>query len=61
FILENVLGLEEISADVYSQAQAAGIRFRKTLLDPKSKPSGGELQENSKWKIIENCELETEP
>ncbi|MCL2059327.1 MAG: type IV toxin-antitoxin system AbiEi family antitoxin [Oscillospiraceae bacterium] len=60
FILENVLGLDEISTDVYSQAQAAGIRFRKTLLDPKSKPSGGELQENSKWKIIENCKLEIE-
>ena len=60
FILENVLGLIESGADVYSQAQAAGIRFRKTLLDPKSKPSGDGTQENSKWKIIENCELETE-
>ena len=60
FIIENLLGLEESGAVIYSQTQAAGICFRKTLLDPKLKPSGGELRENRKWKIIENCELEIE-
>ena len=60
FILEIILGLEESSAEVYEQAKAAGIHCRKTLLDPKSKPGGGEIQVNSKWKIIVNCELEIE-
>ena len=60
FILDNVLGLEEIGADVYSQVQAAGIHFRKAMLDPISKQPGGEFQENGKWKIIINCELEIE-
>ena len=60
FILERVLGLDESGAYVYLQSQAAGVRFRKTLLDPLSKPSGGEFREDSKWKIIVNCELEIE-
>ena len=60
FILEDILGLEESGAEVYSQAQAAGINFRKTLLDPKSKIPGKDFRENGKWKIIVNCELEIE-
>lgn len=61
YILENVLGLENIGADVYSKTQAVGVQFRKTLLDPRSNQSGSsEYQENGKWKIIVNCELEIE-
>jgi len=60
YILEDVLGFEESGADVYSRVQTVGINFRKTLLDPKTKPSGGSFHENNKWKIIVNCELDTE-
>ena len=60
FILENILGLVESSADVYLQSKSAGVHFRKTLLDPILKPSGGEFPEDEKWKIIVNCELEME-
>ena len=58
YILENVLNLEKSAADVYFQSHAAGIRFRKTLLDPTTKPSNDEFQGDGKWKIIINCELE---
>ena len=60
YILENVLGLEESGADVYMQTQAAGIHFRRTLLDPLSKQSDYGFQEDGKWKIIINSELEIE-
>jgi predicted transcriptional regulator of viral defense system len=61
YIIENVLGREESGADIYSRAQAAGLNFRKTPLDPKSKLSGdGEIGINNKWKIVANCELEAE-
>ena len=60
FLLEYVLGLEKSGADVYLRSQAAGVHFRKTPLDPISKPLGGEFREDDKWKIIINCELEIE-
>ena len=60
FILENVLGQNKNGTDVYLQSQAAGVRYRKTLLDPISKQTDVELQEDRKWKIVINCELEVE-
>ena len=60
FILENVLGLEKVGAGIYTLSQAAGLHFRKILLDPMSKPSDAKFPENDRWKVIINCELEVE-
>jgi predicted transcriptional regulator of viral defense system len=60
YILENVLGLEDSGAALYSRVRAAGIEFRKTLLDPKRKPLSNESVSDNKWKIVANCELEAE-
>ena len=60
FILENVLGLEDISADVYQRSKSAGICFRKTMLDPISKAASTDFPNDGKWKIIVNCELEVD-
>ena len=58
FLLESVLGFEDLGADVFLQAQAAGVHFRKTPLDSGIKPSVDDLKEDLKWKITINCELE---
>jgi predicted transcriptional regulator of viral defense system len=60
YILENVLGREESGAVFYLRSQVAGAHFRKTFLDSKSNLCGDEFQENSKWKIVVNCELDIE-
>jgi predicted transcriptional regulator of viral defense system len=60
YMLENVLGFEDSGESLYSRAQAAGVKFRKTLLDPKSKTTSIKNVSDNKWKIIANCELEVE-
>jgi predicted transcriptional regulator of viral defense system len=58
YILEYVPGLEECSAVLYSKVLTTGIKFRKTLLDPTSNSYNGSINEDSKWKVIVNCNLE---
>jgi predicted transcriptional regulator of viral defense system len=60
YIIENVLGLEECGAVFYSESLAAGIKFRKTLLDPGINSENDFVKEDCKWKVIVNCNLEVE-
>jgi predicted transcriptional regulator of viral defense system len=58
YILENVLEYKECGAVLYSEALAAGIKFRKTLLASKSKLNESCINVDNKWKVIVNCEVE---
>ena len=60
FILDDVLGFDRIGSDLYTKAQAVGVHFRKTLLDPRTHQSDDISPKNEKWKIAINCALEKE-
>jgi predicted transcriptional regulator of viral defense system len=56
--ISELLGLAEVSDAVYEQVQYAGIKFRKTLLDPTNKNKNPKYNYSEKWKLSINTELE---
>ena len=59
YIVESVLGYPELGNAVHQQVRSMGNGFRKSLLDPRIKPSNAdEYTFDQKWKIIVNTNLE---
>jgi len=59
YILESLLGYNELGDALYRKTKCIGIVFRKSCLDPKLKHIvNDESAYDSKWKIIINTDLE---